>query len=57
MIEGQSLFDQPGKNHIRKYNNILNITAGQRVDCTTGCLLFYPYFEHYKFIVINLRKR
>lgn len=56
MIEGQSLFDQPGKNHIRKCHDILNITAGQAVDCTTGFLLFYTYFEHYKIIAMNLRK-
>lgn len=56
MIEGQSLFDQPGKNHIRKCHNILNITAGQAVDCATGFLLFYTYFEHYKIIAMNLRK-
>ena len=34
------------------------ITAGKRVDYTTGCLLDYPYFqEYYKLILIDLNEQ
>ena len=58
MISGQNFFDQPVKNNIRTQNNILKITAGQGDDYTTGCLVFYPYFnEHYKMMAIDLSKQ
>ena len=54
MIDGQNYFDQPVKNNIRTYNNILKITAGQGDDYTTGCLLFYQYLnKHYKMIDLS----
>ena len=44
-IDGQNLFDQQVKNNIRTCNNILKIKTGQGDDYTSGCLLFYPYFN------------
>ena len=42
---------------MRKYDNILKITIGQRDDYTTGCLLDYPCFKEYsKLIAIELSK-
>ena len=43
MTDGQNLFDQPVKNDLRTYDNILNIETGQGDDYTTECLLDYPY--------------
>ena len=58
MIDGKNLFDQPIKNHIKTYENIRNITAGQGDDYTTSCLLDYNYFiKHYKMIEIDLSKQ
>ena len=37
MIDRQNLFDQPIKNNIRTYNNILKNTTEQGDDHTTGC--------------------
>ena len=45
VIDKQNIFDQPVKNNIRIYYNILKITTGQRDDHTTGCLLFYQTFQ------------
>ena len=46
MING--LLDQPVKNNIRTYNNILKITIRQADNYTIGCLSYYLYFnEHY----------
>ena len=42
MVDEHKNFDQPVKNNIRTYTNILKITAGQGDDYTTCCLLFYP---------------
>ena len=58
MIDGQHFFDQPVKNDLRTYDNILKITIGQEDDYTTGCLLDYPYFkENYKLITKDLSKQ
>ena len=58
MIDGKSCFDQLVKNDLRTYGNIRNITIGQGDDCTTVCLLDYPYFkENYKLIAIDLSKQ
>ena len=46
MING--LLDQPVKNNIRTYNNILKITIRQADNYAIGCLSYYLYFnEHY----------
>ena len=58
MIDGRNFFDQPIKNHLKIYGNIRKITTGQGDDCTTGCLLDYPYFKrYYKSIAIDLSKQ
>ena len=44
MIDGINFFDQPIKNDLKTYDNIRKIATGQDYDCTTGCLLDYPYF-------------
>ena len=58
MIDGQNVFDQPVKHHLRTYENIRKITMGQGEYYTTGCLLDYPYFkENYKLIAVLLSKQ
>ena len=55
MIDGQNFFDQPVKNSLRIYDNIM---VGQADDHTTGCLLDYNYFNnYYKMIAIDLSKQ
>ena len=39
MIDVQNFFDQSESNNLRTYDNIRNITTGQRDDYKTGCLL------------------
>ena len=51
-------FDKTVKNNLRTYGNIRKITIGQSDDCTTRCLVDYPYFEKYnKLIAIDLSKQ
>ena len=58
MIDGQKCFDQPLKNNIITYDNILKITAGQGNDYTTSSLLFYAYFnEQCKVSAVDLSKQ
>ena len=57
MINGENVFDQPMKNNKVTYENIRKISTGQGDDCTTGCLLDYPYFNDiYKTILVDLSK-
>ena len=44
MINEQNFFDQLVKNDLITYDNIQKSAVGQGDDCTTGCLLDYPYF-------------
>ena len=39
MIDWNIFFDQPLKNNVRKYDNILKIASIQGDDYTTGCLV------------------
>ena len=58
MIDGQNLFDQPVKNNIRIYDDILKIVIGQEDDYATSCLLHYLFFnEHFKLITIYVSKQ
>ena len=42
---------------MRTYGYIRKIATGPRDNCTTCCLLDYPYFkEHYKLIATDLVK-
>ena len=58
MINGENFFDQPIKDNKVTYENIRNIATRQGDDCTTGCLLDYPYFkDSYKMIAVDLSKQ
>ena len=51
-------FHQPVKNDLTTHDNIRKITAGQRDDYTTGCLLDYPYLKaNYQLTAIDLYKQ
>ena len=55
MINGENFFDQPIKNNKVTYDNIRKIAPLQGDDCTTGCLLDYPYFANtYKISAVDL---
>ena len=41
VTDGQNVFDQPVKNNLRTYSNILKIATGQGDHYTTGCLIDY----------------
>ena len=58
MIDGKSSFGQPVKNNKVTHENIRKIATGQGDDYTTGCLLNYIYFKHYRrMIVVDLCKK
>ena len=58
MINGENSFDQPIENNKVTYENIRKIATGQGDDCTTDCLLDYPYFkDSYKMIAVDLSKQ
>ena len=58
MIDGRNFFDQPINSMSKTYENIRKIATGKGDDCTTGCLLDYPYFkENYKMIAIDLSRQ
>ena len=46
MVARRNCFNQPVKNDLRTYDNIKKITAGQRDDYATSCLLDYNYFRN-----------
>ena len=43
MIGGRNFLDQPIKDYKTTYENIRKISAGQRDDQASGCLLDYTY--------------
>ena len=58
MIDGKNFVDQPRNKDFKTYQNIRKIATGQGNDCTSGCLLDYPYFkENYKMIAVDLSKQ
>ena len=57
MIVRKNFSDQLVKNDLRTCDNIWKIATDQGDDCTTGCLLDYPYFKKYKLIAIDLSKQ
>ena len=58
IINGENFFDQPIKNDKVTYENIRKIATGQGGDCTTGCLLDYPYYKYsHKMIAVDLSKQ
>ena len=50
MIDGQNDFDQTVKIDMRKYD-IHKTATFQGDDYTTGCLLYYNYFNNYNIII------
>ena len=44
IIDGQNIFDHPGKNDLRTDDKIQKIKTGQGDDYTTGCLLEFFFF-------------
>ena len=58
MIDDKNFFDQPVNDDTKTYKNIRKIATGKGDNCTTGCLLDYPYFkENYKIIAMDLSKQ
>ena len=58
MIDGRDVFDQAINTMNKTYENIRKIATGKGDDCTTGCLLGYPYIkENYKMIAIDLSRQ
>ena len=58
MNNGENFFDQSIKNNKVTYENIRKIATGQGDDCTTSCLLNYPYYmDTYKMIAVDLSKQ
>ena len=58
LINDKNYFDRSVKNDKRTYDNNQMITAGQRDDYTTACLLDYIYFKNYfKMIDTDLSKQ
>ena len=58
MIDGRNFFDQPIKNDLKTYDNIIIIATSQGDDYTTGWLLDYPHFKKYnKLLAIDLSKQ
>ena len=53
MINGENVFDEP-----ITYENIRKIATGREDDCTTACLLGYPYFkDSSKMIAVDLSEQ
>ena len=50
-IEGKNFYDQWINNSIKQYDEVRKVSTGQGDDYTTGCLLYFAYFE--KKIQIN----
>ena len=58
MIDGRNCFDQLINSMSKTYGNIRKVATDKGDDCTTGCLLDYPYFkDNYKMIAIDLSKQ
>ena len=58
IFDGKNIFDQPVKNDLITYGNILKIATGQGDDYTTGCWLDYNFLKiYYKMIATALRKK
>ena len=58
MIDGGNFFNKPINNMNKTYKNIRKIATGKGDDCTTGCLLDYPYFkDYYKMTASDLSKQ
>ena len=57
MINGENFFDQTVRDKKVTYENVRKTATGRGDDCTTSCLLDYPYLkDSYKVITIDLSK-
>ena len=58
LIDGRNFYDQPIKDHVKKYEEIRKIATGKGDDYTTDCLIDYQYFkDHYQSIAVDLSKQ
>ena len=57
-IDGRNFYDQPINDSIKQYDEIRKISTGQGHDYTTGCLLYFAYFEkNYRLLAADLSKQ
>ena len=57
-IDGKNFHDQPVNDSAKQYEEIRKISIGQGDDYTTGCLLYFTYFEkNFKLIAVDLYKQ
>ena len=57
-IDGKNFHDQPINDSTKQYEEIRKISTGQGDDYTTGCLLYFTYFEkNFKLIAVDLYKQ
>ena len=57
-IEGKNFYDQWINNSIKQYDEVRKVSTGQGDDYTTGCLLYFAYFENnYRLIAADLSKK
>ena len=56
-IDRRNFYDQPISDSVKQYDEVRKISTGKGDDCTTGCLLYFAYFEkNYKIIAAGLSK-
>ena len=58
IIDGKNFYDLPINGTIKQYDETRTIWVGLGDDCTTGCLLWFAYFERkYRLIAVDLSKQ
>ena len=58
IINGKNFYHQPIDSDIKRYEEIKKLTAGQRKDYITGCLLDCEYIKnHYRLIAVDLSRQ
>ena len=58
IIDGRNFYDNPIESDIEKFRELKKVMTGKAVDCTTGSLLDYNYFDkHYKLVAVDLSKQ
>ena len=57
-IYGESFYDQPISDQIKRYDDVTKVKGVKGDDYTTGCLLDYKYFKkHYQLTAVDLSKQ
>ena len=57
-IAGKNFYNQPNNDSVKQYDEIRKISTGQGDYYTTGCLLYFTYFEkNYRLIAVHLSKQ